>query len=755
MKSVICFIAAILSTGIIWGTPAVPERTSRSAGGRLPAAPRPSGIRGEPRQVAFRAGDLSGGLEVAADGIHLRSLRDTAAGRELLAQPTLPLFSLLLRRAGGKDEARLDAGAGWGRVEVRERETELELSWEQPRDAQLAGLRVSARAALDPGASAVHWRLQVENSNPRWSVWRVHFPQLAVADLGDGARVFFPRGPGEVQPDVWRRAFTYRGLYPNGWTTMQFMAAYQTTGDRQTGLYVACHDPEGSTKELAAESRPEGHSLTLAFEHPAPGMGAAGNSVTLGGEAVWQLLRGDWFDAARIYRDWARREARWMPKTLGADGRTDTPAWMRELPLWAQGGGTPAECVPAMEEFARFMGVPVGFHWYSWHQIPFDNDYPHYFPAKAGFAEGVRRLKQAGVHVMPYINGRLWDTRDRGAEDFEFTRLALPATTRDEDGKPYTETYSSKEMDGSPVRLAVMCPTTPLWQERVRSTVLRLFNEAGVDGVYIDQIAAAPPKLCFDTRHGHPAGGGHWWVDGYDRMVASIRAARPSDRMLTTECNAEPFLDQFDGYLTWHWQYDGQVPAFPAVYGGAVQLFGRAYRGGPTKDLALRMKAGQQLVFGEQLGWLGSEVVHEAENAAFLRQLARLRWQFRQYFAAGEMARPPQLEGTIPTVHADWQWSGEWPVTTDALLAGAWQLPRRERILFLFVNVSDAPVTASVVIDSRRYPVAGTRPSITSWSEAGKGAGFTAGSTFRRPISVPARSALAWELVRDDTVSPP
>jgi len=81
--------------------------------------------------------------------------------------------------------------------------------------------------------------------------------------------------------------------------------------------------------------------------------------------------------------------------------------------------------------------------------------------------------------------------------------------------------------------------------------------------------------------------------------------------MLTTECNAEPFVKWFDGYLTWHWQHDGQVPAFPAVYGGAIQMFGRAYRGGPTKDLALRMKAGQQLVFGEQIGWIDPNIVRE------------------------------------------------------------------------------------------------------------------------------------------------
>ena len=134
-------------------------------------------------------------------------------------------------------------------------------------------------------------------------------------------------------------------------------------------------------------------------------------------------------------------------------------------------------------------------HWYNWHQIPFDNDYPHYFPTKPGFAEGVRALQSSGTFVMPYINGRLWDTRDRGTEDFEFTRVALPAVTKNEKGQPYIETYGSKEKDGSPVRLGVMCPTTELWQSRVRQTVLRLMNECGVKGVYIDQIAAAAPTL--------------------------------------------------------------------------------------------------------------------------------------------------------------------------------------------------------------------------------------------------------------------
>jgi hypothetical protein len=474
-------------------------------------------------------------------------------------------------------------------------------------------------------------------------------------------------------------------------------------------------------------------------------MDQPGNGFRLSGEAVWQLLRGDWFDAARIYRDWACQSAQWWPK-LGADGRDDTPAWMRELPVWALASGAPASVVPQVKQFAEALGVPVGVHWYNWHQIPFDNDYPHYFPTHPGFAEGVAELQREPIYVMPYINGRLWDTRDRGAEDFEFTKVALPGATKDERGQPYVETYGSKESDGSPVRLAAMCPTTDVWRNKVRDIVGRLTNECGVKAVYIDQVAAASPQLCFDRTHGHPTGGGAWWPAAYWKLLQPIQDSLPPDRMLTTECNAEPYVHVFDGYLTWHWQYDGQVPAFPAVYGGTLQMFGRAYRGGESKDLALRMKAGQQLVFGEQIGWLSPSVVNEPENFPFFRQTVRLRWLLRRYFHAGEMARPPKLIGEIPRVTADWQWSGHWPVTTDAVLAGARRLPQEKRLVLLFVNVADQPISLAVDADGGSAGLTGDTATVVEWTSDGPSSTWTTPRAFRRELTLPARTVRAWEL---------
>lgn len=708
----------------------------------------------------FTAGDMGILLEQVSGGLRLQSLYDLRRERELLDRDNPALFVLTLRDAETRESMALGADAGWRSVTVDKSRSGFRLKWSNPTDSRLDGVDVIIHGQPDPRQHAIRWSLQVENRSPRWSLWRVVFPQVAVADLGEGATVLFPRGPGEIQRGVWHRDFRYNSTYPNGWCSMQFMAAYTETPS-PTGLYFALHDPMGSTKDLGLRSQPAQRSVRLFFDIPVPNMGKARNSFTLSGQAVWQLLRGDWYDAARIYRQWVIREARWYPRGENASSRLHNVGawaaprplktfreWMRDLPAWSLASGGAQEVVPPVEEFAKYCGVPVGFHWYCWHQIPFDNDYPHYFPVKPGFAEGVQRLRRAGVFVMPYINGRLWDTRDKGMEDFEFSMVAKPAATKDEQGNPYTEVYGSKEADGSSVRLAVMCPTTALWQNKVREIVLRLFNEYGVNAVYIDQVAAAPPVLCFDPSHGHPLGGGHWWNEGYWQMLGRIRQEMPSDRAITTECNAEPFIAWFDGYLTWHWQHEGQVPAFPAIYSQAVQMFGRAYRGGATKDLALRMKAAQQLVFGEQIGWIDPSIVREEQNARFLRQMILLRWRYRHFFTHGEMARPPELQGDIPTVRADWQWGGEWWVSAPAVYTGAWQLPEQKRLVLFFVNVADEPVTATMRFNPSAYAIGTKQVQIKEiqGADGDAGRGQTVSSRFERRLSLPAHQAVVWEI---------
>jgi hypothetical protein len=706
-----------------------------------------------PGPVTVEAGELRIVLEKAPQGLRVLSLTDTAKDENLLASDPLPLFSATVRDTKTKEVRTITADTGWQQVHVSHEEAtgKYKLTFAAPVDERLKGIRVEATVTPEKTENAMTWDLQIINESPQWSLWHVVFPQIAVKDLGEGGRVFVPVTAGVELANLWSKADKKGGTYPSGWTCMQYLAAYNKT--TRTGLYVGVHDPFGSTKDIRAEGQPAQHAVVLLFDHPVPNMGKAGAGFELPGEAKWQLLRGDWFDAAQIYRAWVSQKAKWWP-TLGPGGRDDTPQWMRELPAWVMTGGSASECVPKLRTFAQTLGVPVGFHWYNWHQIPFDNDYPHYFPPKDGFREGVTQLKAAGFYPMPYINGRLWDTHDKGAEDWEFTRVALAGATKDEAGKPYAESYSSKETDGNSVKLAVMCPATGLWQNQVRDIVLRLFTDCGVSGVYIDQIAAAAPRLCFDASHGHPLGGGHWWTEGYWAMLSAIRAAKPAACMLTTECNAEPYIKWLDGYLTWHWQEQNMVPAFSAVYGGAIQMFGRAYRGGPSQDLANRMKAGQQLVFGEQIGWFGPEVIDRPDSGKFLGDCIQLRWRLKDYFYRGQMARPPRLAGQIPTVTADWQWHGTWPITTDAVMTGAWQLPGEHKVVLLFANVSDSPFASELAFQPREYGLRGDLLTVTTMAPDGtKGTPQAKGPVLK--VELPTRSVVAWEIaVANDPAKP-
>jgi len=697
-------------------------------------------------RMAVQSGDMKLVLEETQQGIGVLSLSDNATAQEFLPPNAPPLFCVELRHAKTKEQVNLVADSGWRQIDVSDVDASGQrvLNFQEPADERLKEISVEVKLLTDTADSALIWDLQVTNNSEQWALWRIIFPQVAVKRLGEGSSVFLPHTAGIERSDLWDSAETKGGTYPSGWTCMQYMAAYDATG--KTGLYVGMHDPFGSTKDIFAQGLPEQHAVAFRFEHPVPDMGKAGVDFELPGRARWQLLRGDWFDAATIYRKWVSREAKWWP-TLGPDGRIDTPEWMRQLPVWVMTGGAASDCVPRVKVFAEELKVPVGFHWYNWHQIPFDNDYPHYFPPKDGFAEGVAALKQAGVYAMPYINGRLWDTRDKQAEDWQFTQVALSAATKDEKGNPYTESYGSKETDGSSVKLAAMCPATQLWQSRVSDIVLRLFNECGVSGIYIDQIAAAQPRLCFDASHSHPLGGGHWWTEGYWKLLDGIRTAKPADRMLTTECNAEPYIKWFDGYLTWHWQEQNMVPAFPAVYGGAIQMFGRAYRAGPSQDLANRMKAGQQLVFGEQIGWFDPEIISRPDCGQFLRDCVELRWRLKKYFYAGQMARPPKLIGEVPKATADWQWRAEWPITTTAIMAGAWQLVNEKKTVFLFVNVSDGSLSAHVEFDPKEYGFPGTIFRFNRITPAGPQQTFDIKASEQPELQCAPRSVFAWEMV--------
>lgn len=707
---------------------------------------------------SFTSGKLGLVAEVRPDGMHIVSLYDLERGRELMAARSLPLFALQTRSPNpSEDEVRLfGAHENWDDCRIEKQGNGFKLTFKRGEPTSPL-LQVVVTAEADAANSGWLWSIAADNKKAPFAINNVDFPQITMASPGDNAASFYPRAAGVVEAKPLEKAYRAGATYPSGYCTMQFMALYSPAADG-SGLYVARHDPRAAIKDITMATDTAIGGLQMSFNQLAENSLTAGNGFKLTGKGVWQLLHGDWYDAAQIYKKFAAREASWWP-SLTNEGREDTPLWYRQLDTWACLQMLPDKVTREAEEVHEFLGVPIGVHWYHWNTGFFDNDYPHFY-ARDGFKESVAALQAKGIHIMPYTNGRLWDTRDRGIEDWEFTTKGLPNAAKEyRDGKLSLDlsSYNATEKDGKKTVLATMCPYTKLWQDTMAELGGDLSKDQGVDGLYYDQISVSVPIPCMDPTHGHPLGGGTWWVDGYHQMLQKIRAARRPGSIVTSEAMAEAYIKYFDGYLSYSSSSDGQVPAFSAIYGGAIQLIGREYEAGAADmNKSLPMKAGQELVYGEQIGWLTHDILFKGINDAsreYYKQVVLVRNKIHDYIYAGEMQRPPRLDGPMPKVTADWgpsstpDWSNKGEVTTDAVLTGAWKKRGADKCVLIFTNVSKAAVDSSFTLDPTQYGIKTKNYSLSQWSSFQSKAQVSAEvGTKKHTISIPARSTLIWEI---------
>ncbi len=60
----------------------------------------------------------------------------------------------------------------------------------------------------------------------------------------------------------------------------------------------------------------------------------------------------------------------------------------------------------------------------------------------------------------------------------------------------------------------VVCLSSPGYQDRVVDNYRRIVELSAI-GAHFDGGYGGTPPVCYDARHGHPAGPGKWTVQGY------------------------------------------------------------------------------------------------------------------------------------------------------------------------------------------------------------------------------------------------
>lgn len=520
---------------------------------------------------------------------------------------------------------------------------------------------------------------------------------------------------------------------PNGNDrSMQWFAFYSNFTSKRLGLYAASHDAASNLQlALATGAWPYGGALHWYHIPPNPLAPLGVKAWEMSYEVVLQGFEGDWFDASQIYRNWAITSANW---TRNGDvkarlAKGEFPRYLTTTPLLVESnvgepaGGTyghgaaPNDTVASMIRIMDLLHVEEMINWWSnWNVEFYDAKYPQ-FTARAGFTKRVKEMRSAGIHVVPYTNGRLFDP----SIALWNASNASDHMCYSHDG-PFREVYHTTGPSAN-ISFFIADPADNYWPETFID-IAKTMKAAGVDGLYIDQLASYFPQPCFSRLGGNAAGSG--WADGGRKLFSDVAEVLGPDTAVFSESNAEAYIGDLHGNMALYgWQRCGFVPAFQAVYSGWTVNAGIMEWPVPNKtDPSLRTwntnKVGQdertnfpswmaysahQLVYGHIPGAMMTEdLLFVLENSAgalqFWRDMMQLRLHAQDYLVFGQMLRPPTATTEITSVPM----CGNKPLEAypccpvPVVVAGVYKAPNGS-VAAIVANIAEETVEYSAVAD--------------------------------------------------------
>jgi hypothetical protein len=678
------------------------------------------------------------GLRVAVDPRSgaLAELKDLTAKRDLATGSGAALWQLevwsgtnlhLLAPDQAKSFRCERVGSG--------RSRQLRLVWSDFKPAAASGLRVEVNVALDDKLPLSRWGISLEGLGdlaPR----KLHFPRLLKLPRQENELLAVPVWLGQQTAEARKLVSAAGGrrlewAYP-GLLSLQCLAFYQSDGP---GLYLACDDAAAFRKVFAFLGDEQGEVGCEVVHLPEYRDRAAGRWM-LPYRVVAGAFAGDWITAAERYRAWATNQT-WA--TESRLSRRAVPEWVLDTGAWVWNRGPSAGVVSPALALEQRLDLPVSVFWHWWHGCSYDTGFPEYLPPREGtepFKAALRTAHADKVHALVYMNQRLWGMTTRSWVEKGAERFAVKGA----DGKVGREVYNTF----TKAPCASMCMGTEFWRNEYAGLAERAV-ELGVDGIYMDQ--ACTSLACYDASHGHPIGGGTYWVNGFRLLEQDIRRrceARSRvpvvlagegcgeawlpylDLMLSLQVSKERYLAQ-DG-----WEV---IPFFQAVYHAYGVTYGNyssltmppydelwPAEFAPREPLRLLdrkfarqflLEQARAFVWGQQptiANFLPSQFEQRPAEIDYFMRLARIRRQATRYLLYGTFLRPPEFHAPSATLDMSrlsiyaGQQGGLTAFRKDSelALAGAWRAPNGD-VAFALASIADEPMSLPLNLDATYY----------------------------------------------------
>jgi hypothetical protein len=300
---------------------------------------------------------------------------------------------------------------------------------------------------------------------------------------------------------------------------------------------------------------------------------------------------------------------------------------------------------------------------------------------------------------------------------------------------------------------------------------------------------ACSSLACYDPAHGHPAGGGTYWMNGFRLLAEDIRrrcAAQPGEPARTPVVLAGegcgeawlPYLDLMLSLQVSRERYAAQdgwetIPFFQAVYHPFAVTYGNYSSltmppyddlwppaSAPKEPLKLLdrkfsrqflLEQARAFVWGQQptiANFLPAQLDQRPEEIAYVKRLANIRSRAPKYLLHGTFLRPPDLhapEATLDlsrlSIYAGQQGGlTAFQKRCPLAIAGAWRAPDGD-VALAFASLADGPLDLSFHLDPAYYRLP-NRGKINRIDEAGlKALGKLEGPVPTMRLSLPPQGA--------------
>ncbi len=607
-----------------------------------------------------------------------------ALGRAVLCAAAIALCSASL--CAGEADGRVDLGgakvgfglrlARPGRESVSVTSDDVEarsverrgggtvVTW---RGHPVCGAGFAAVAEFEPQEGGWSWTFRYEgNEAEGLDVEAIDFP-VVDAPRTDKTGVVYPKSLGVLEHPAWKSLAPGAEIVAAKPIAFRFIAACDGSAG---GLYLDERGARGYAGRLVAENGREPMTVRLIARHLPVVTPGSNRAFALPYGGTVRRFDGGWYEAARIYRAWARTQP-WASANRAKD-RTR----LRDIALWMWQRGASEGVVGAAERFQDETGLPPAVDWYWWHKIPYDTHYPFFWPPREGeaaFRAAIARMKKRGIFSQVYTNGASWDCDDPSWA----TDGGLEGARHEERGGSflaYRYNVFTKH------RLGHMCGEAPKFQDHFAKLAAKL-ADCGLDGLYMDQIGCLCFGSCWNPAHGHAPGGGRTMTDGFRNLFRRIRRENPG-LLLSTEEPNEEYIEDVDHVICLRqnperaeqrgWQTHEAVPVYQTLHHGETTLFGSfaILDGRPAWDSAwpdenrwrdegkwdalfsvdlFSLEFVRGVVFGNQpcvhnltLGQIENPGL--AEGWRFLKETAAFYYANREFLYDGEMLHPGSMD---------------------------------------------------------------------------------------------------------------